>query len=184
MGLNRSLRGRKNLKILNPESADLSACESVLSLSLVSLSFSFRLLSALFHFRFPKGVLRFRFRFVFTSCRTGGEAPLIPPGASQGGPGGAVSRKDPRGSWGRLGASWSRLGASWNRLGVSWGRLGASPRETIRKTTHFHSENAPPTLKEQARTAGRARFLKNRVLKLTSLFALMLVPFCLHFPHS
>ena len=77
-----------------------------------------------------------------------------------------------------------RLGAVLGRLGVSWGRLGASPRETIRKTTHFHSENAPPNLKDQARTAGRARFLKNRVLKLTSLFALMLVPFCLHSPHS
>ena len=136
-------------------------------------------------FAFRRGSFVFAFASFSRHVVLGAKPPLSPQGRPRGGVlGGAVSRKDPRGSWGRLGASWSRLGASWNRLGVSWGRLGASPRETIRKTLHFHSENAPPTLKEQARTAGRARFLKNRVLKVTSLFALMLVPFCLHFPHS
>ena len=119
------------------KSADLSACERILS-----LSFSFRFDFGAFPLSPTEGeVLRFRFRIVFTSRRTGGEAPLIPPGASRGevpgeGPGGGsqgrvlgrrsqggglVSRKELQGSWVRLWASWSRLGTSWSRLGaVEW----------------------------------------------------------------
>ena len=91
----------------------------------------------------------------------------------------------PLGVFGRLAAVLGRLGgvlgASWGVLGTSWGRLGASPRETMRKTPRLTPKMHPLDLKNQAPAAGRARFFKNRILKLTSIFNSILVSFCFHF---